>query len=95
MLFRSLDPSCIPLMEISNQRASGRDWGSGLEINSANIANCSLKRINLNLRLRHANQVDEEIPDCEEEPSNDQLGEPDPPDADMKDDVGGDVPLPS
>lgn len=39
--------------------------------------------------------MDKEIPDYEEEPSDDQLGEPDPLDANMKDDVGGDVPHPS
>lgn len=84
------DPPRAPLMEISNQRIT--DQGSRLEVDLANIANCSLKQIDPSLHQRHASQVDNETPDCKVELVANQLGDAKPPNTDMYLDVGGDVP---
>ena len=86
----SSDSPRTPLLEISNQQMT--DGGSRLKVDKANIANCSLKRIDPSLRSRDANQMEEVTPAREVDSMDDQLGEAEPPDMEMKLDVGGDVP---
>ena len=86
----SSDSPRTPLLEISNQQMT--DGGSRLKVDKANIANCLLKRIDPSLRSRDANQMEEVTPAREVDSMDDQLGEAEPPDMEMKLDVGGDVP---
>ena len=86
----SSDSLRTPLLEISNQQMT--DGGSRLEADKANIANCSLKRTDPSLCSWHANQMEEVTPAHEVDSMDDKLGKAEPPDMELKLDVGGDVP---
>lgn len=91
----NLDPPSIPLMEISNQQTVKLDRGLQLEADLANKANCSLKRINPSLRLKHVSQMDEEILDGGVDSGDDLFEDSESPVIEMKVDKGGDVPFPT
>ena len=82
-------PPLPPIMESPSQRL--KEWGSRLVAETANIAGCPLKRIDPSLRPQNVNQGEAENSDYEVTFVDDQFGEVEPPDTEMRIDVGGDV----